>query len=256
MQRLEKLIFEQADRTPDNIAVEHNGTRLTYRELKTQALDIGRELTRAGLKPGQTVAIYQRRSLGTLPLMLGIWEAGGIVVPINPTTPAKMLETIIHDASPRFIFNQSSVTPTATASNGQTPVKRGPEACYVIYTSGSEGRPKGVVGSHRSLIHYLRWHAKEFAVTQADRFSQAAPLSFDFSLKELLVPLLVGARVCMAERSTVINARKFVEWVHESRITVMSCVPTLLRSILQLPPSAADSDVFRSLRAVLISGDM
>ena len=256
MQRLEKLIFEQADRTPDNIAVEHNSARLTYRELKTQALETSRELTRAGLQPGQTVAIFQHRSLTTLPLVLGIWEAGGIVVPINPTTPPKMLEVMIHDAAPRFIFNETSLTPSATSTNGKQPLKRGPEACYVIYTSGSEGKPKGVVGSHRSLIHYLRWQAKEFAVNQADRFSQAAPLSFDFSLKELLVPLLCGARVCIADRTTVINARKFIEWVHESRITIMSCVPTLLRSILQLPPSPADRDVFRSLRAVLISGDM
>jgi amino acid adenylation domain-containing protein len=256
MQRLEKLIFEQADRTPANVAVEHNATRLSYRQLKTQALEISRELTSAGLKPGQTVAIFQHRSHATLPLMLGIWAAGGIVVPINPTTPAKMLETIVHDAAPRFIFNESSVTPSATATNGQKPIQRGPEACYVIYTSGSEGKPKGVVGSHRSLIHYLRWQAKEFAVNQADRFSQAAPLSFDFSLKELLVPLVCGARVCIADRTTVINARKFVEWVHESKITVMSCVPTLLRAILQVPESPIDRDVFRSLRAVLISGDM
>jgi amino acid adenylation domain-containing protein len=130
------------------------------------------------------------------------------------------------------------------------------DSCYVIYTSGSEGRPKGVVGSHRSLIQYLTWQAKEFAVKENDRFSQSAPLSFDFSLKELLVPLLCGARVCIADRTTVINARKFVEWVHESRITVMCCVPTLMRSILQLAATRADRDVFRSVRAVLISGDM
>jgi len=40
MQRLEKLIFAQADRTPDAVAVEHNGARLSYRQLKTQALEI------------------------------------------------------------------------------------------------------------------------------------------------------------------------------------------------------------------------
>ena len=70
MQRLEKLIFEQADRTPDAIAVEHNGARLNYRQLKTQALEISGELRRSGLMPRQTVAIFQHRSLATLPLML------------------------------------------------------------------------------------------------------------------------------------------------------------------------------------------
>lgn len=283
MQRIEKLIFDQADRNPDAIAVEHNGARLTYRQLKTQALEIGQELRKSGLKPGQTVAIFQQRSLATLPLMLAIWEAGGIVVPINPTTPAKMLETMIHDASPRIVLTDPSfksgvaevvskvnlpsrpgVVAGDPRSNGNLRLNHegfqnpliDEDSCYVIYTSGSEGRPRGVVGSHQSLIHYLRWQAKEFAVNKADRFSQSAPLSFDFSLKELLVPLICGARVCIADRDTVMNARKFVEWARESKITMMCCVPTLLRSILQLSGSPADKDVFRFLRALLISGDM
>ena len=283
MQRIEKLIFDQADRTPDAIAVEHNGARLTYRQLKTQALEISQELRKSGLKPRQTVAIFQQRSLATLPLMLAIWEAGGIVVPINPTTPAKMLETMIHDASPRIVLTDPSLKPGVAEAVSKVNLPSRPgvvagdprsngnlrlsyegfqnplideDSCYVIYTSGSEGRPRGVVGSHQSLIHYLRWQAKEFAVNKADRFSQSAPLSFDFSLKELLVPLICGARVCIADRDTVMNARKFVEWAHESKITMMCCVPTLLRSILQLPGSPADADIFRFLRALLISGDM
>jgi amino acid adenylation domain-containing protein len=283
MQRIEKLIFAQADRTPDAVAVEHNGASLSYRQLKSQALEISAELRRSGLQPGQTVAILQHRSLATLPLMLAIWEAGGIVVPINPTTPAKMLETMIHDASPRIILTDSELKPGVAdvvhnvnltsppgivagdpRSNGHLTLTHeglfnpaiDDDVCYVIYTSGSEGRPKGVVGSHKSLIHYLRWQAKEFSVNEADRFSQSAPLSFDFSLKEFLVPLVSGARVCIADRSTVINARKFVEWAHESRISVMCCVPTLLRSILQLPRSASDRGSFEFLRALLISGDM
>ena len=70
------------------------------------------------------------------------------------------------------------------------------------------------------------------------------------------MPLLCGARVCIADRSTVIDARKFVQWVRDSGITVMCCVPTLLRSMLPLPGSRVDREGFRSLRAVLISGDM
>jgi acyl-coenzyme A synthetase/AMP-(fatty) acid ligase/acyl carrier protein len=78
-------------------------------------------------------------------------------------------------------------------------------------------------------------------------------LSFDFSLKELLVPLICGARVCIADRSTVIDPAKFLEWVEESGITVMCCVPTLMRALLQLPN---DGSALQSMRSVLISGDM
>lgn len=256
MRRVEKLIFEQAERTPQAIAVEHNRRRLTYQQLKAQALEISRTFRTSGLRRGEAVAIYERRSLATLPLVLGIWHAGGVVVPISATTPAKMLESMIHDLLPRFIFNGSSIMPSGNGLNGTKPTVHAEDVCYVIYTSGSEGRPKGVVGSHESLIHYLRWQAKAFSVSESDRFSQTAPLSFDFSLKELLVPLLCGARVCIADRSTVIDARKFVDWVRDREITLMCCVPALLRSILLLPNSPADRDLFQSLRALLISGDM
>ena len=284
MQRIEKLIFAQANRTPDDVAVEYKGARLNYRELKSQALEISQALKNSGLAIGETVGIFQHRSLTTLPLVLGIWDAGGVVVPINPAMPVKMLESVIQDSSPSVILAEPDLRPRITQainnlnlisspqivtgdprSNGHSPgnriVQQGAprvikDNCYIIYTSGSEGRPKGVVGSHRSLIQYLRWQVKEFAVTKADRFSQTKPLSFDFSLKELFVPLLCGARVCIADTSTVMDARRFVEWVRESGITIMCCVPTLLRSILQLPPSSSDAELFRSVRALLISGDM
>jgi len=260
MQRLEKLIFEQADRTPEAVAVEHNGARLTYRELKEEALEVCRELQESGLVSGFSVAVFQHRSLATLPLMLGIWEAGGVVVPINPNTPPKMLEAMLHDASPRIILMDATVKTHVPEfmnnGNGRQPAVYQSDDCYVIYTSGSEGRPKGVIGTHQSLIQYLNWQVKEFAVQGADVFSQTAPLSFDFSLKELLAPLLCGARVCLADRNTVMDARKFVEWAYDSKVTVMCCVPTLLRSMLQLPSSQANREVFQSLRALLISGDM
>lgn len=260
MQRVEKLIFDQADRSPDAVAVEHNGARLSYRQLKSEALNISYELRKSGLTPGQTVAIYQPRSLATVPLLLGVWEAGGLILPINQNTPAKVLEKMIQDAAPRIILTDPTVRshmPESVSNiKGRKPARNDLNDCYIIYTSGSEGWPKGVVGTHQSLAHYLSWQAKEFAVNETDRFSQAAPLSFDFSFKELLVPLLCGARVCIADRTIVINARKFVNWVEESGITVMCCVPTLLRSILHLPAAPSDRDVFRSLRALLISGDM
>jgi len=223
MQRIEKLIFAQANRTPDDVAVEYKGARLNYRELKSQALEISQALKNSGLAIGETVGIFQHRSLTTLPLVLGIWDAGGVVVPINPAMPVKMLESVIQDSSPSVILAEPDLRPRIAQaidninlisspqlvtgyprSNGHSPHNRKfrqsarrviKDNCYIIYTSGSEGRPKGVVGSHRSLIQYLRWQVKEFAVTKADRFSQTKPLSFDFSLKELFVPLLCGARL-------------------------------------------------------------
>lgn len=287
--RVERLILQQAERSPAAVAVEHAGARLTYAELKSQALEISNGLQKIGLNPGDRVAIFQHRSLATVPLLLGIWEAGGVVVPINPNTPTKMLEWIVQSSAPRVIVTDAELKQRVhdAANEGEMPgilthgwhvnghsrnfvlpplaepltlrLNDTPEQtddCYVYFTSGSQGRPKGVRGSHKGLVHYLKWQAKEFAVTETDRFSQIAPLSFDFSLKEFLVPLICGARVCIADRNTLLDPAKFVEWVREMRITVMCCVPTLFRSLLELSDDARAAGAFESLRCMLISGDM
>jgi amino acid adenylation domain-containing protein len=290
MERIERLIFEQAERNPDADAVEHRGARLSYAELLRQSMRVSRALAKFGLKPGQTVGFYQERSLSTLPLLLGAWDAGAVVVPINPNVPAKMLEWIIQTSSSRFVLTDESLEgriadvatghdlaclpiisaellrdedggpkqmPVANSIETDAPEGLNEDACYIIYTSGSQGRPKGVMGSHRSLVHYVRWQAEAFSVEESDRFSQIAPLSFDFSLKELLVPLVRGACVCIADRnSVVVNPEQFVAWVKQSGITVMCCVPTLVRSILQLPDAAIPEGAFESVRQLLISGDM
>ena len=111
MLRIEKLIFDQADQLPEATAVEHNGKQLSYRELKQQALEISRGLRECGLDAGETVVVFQHRSLSTLPLVLGIWEAGGVVLPVDPNTPLKMLEWIIRDSRPRVIVTDGDLKP-------------------------------------------------------------------------------------------------------------------------------------------------
>ncbi|HEY6659505.1 MAG TPA: non-ribosomal peptide synthetase [Pyrinomonadaceae bacterium] len=293
MSRIEKLIFDQAARTPNAVAIEFNGTQLSYSDVQREAVEIGRVFTQLGFIPGRPVAICLERSVATIPLLLGIWKAGGVVVPINPNTPEKTLEWLIKDFSPWALITSPALEDRVTnaldsagldaalilldvaiPSNGHRrenlftlsarprPYPTGhagnslpDDTCYIIYTSGSEGRPKGVMGSHKSLVQYVKWQVKEFSINEADRFSQIAPLSFDFSLKELLVPLVCGARVCMVDTGTVRDPRKFLNWVANSRITVMCCVPTLLRSLLQVTDSTNGSGL-RTLRYILISGDM
>ena len=293
MSRIEKLIFDQAARTPNAVAIEFNGTQLSYSDVQREAVEISRTLTQLGFISGRPVAICLERSVATTPLLLGIWKAGGVVVPINPNTPEKTLEWLIEDSSPWAVITSSALEDRVTnaldsagldaelirldvaiPSNGHRrenlftlSARPRPhligladnilpdDTCYIIYTSGSEGRPKGVMGSHKSLVQYVKWQVKRFSINEADRFSQIAPLSFDFSLKELLVPLVCGARVCIVDTGMVRDPRKFLGWVANSRITVMCCVPTLLRLLLQVTDST-NGNALRTLRYVLISGDM
>ncbi|PSL21502.1 non-ribosomal peptide synthetase [Chitinophaga ginsengisoli] len=102
---------------------------------------------------------------------------------------------------------------------------------YVFYTSGSTGVPKGIKGTHRSLSHYIQWHSKEFAVGIDSRISQIAPVTFDASLKDILVALTSGATLCIPAPDTRQRMPSLVQWLADIRISVLQTVPSLFRLI-------------------------
>lgn len=146
-----------------------------------------------------------------------------------------------------------------SSAEGFTPSQSHTDRAYIFFTSGSEGAPKGVMGSHRGLDHYIQWQAEALGHCQQDRFSQIAPHSFDFCLKEILVPLATGGSVFLADRETVLDPLRFIEWGGERGITVMSLIPALFRSLYSafpLAPEPLQASFLSGLRQVLVSGDV
>lgn len=263
MRRLEQLVREQAERTPDRVAVRSGSSTLTYADLLGEASQVGRLLSDHGLRPGDAIGLQLERSPLAIAAMLGVWQAGMIAVPVSLAAPVEVVHQIVADAEVQALLTASGahlalakvdVPPTA----GVGRAAESPDDCYIYYTSGSRGSPKGVVGLHSSLLHYLEWHAQEFCVGPDDRFSQVAPLSFDFSLKEIFVPLIRGASVHLAEPSVLVDPARFLAWVEAARLTVVCCVPTLFRALTGQAQRAPRQSklALGSVRAMLISGDL
>ena len=81
---LHELVYAQAERTPDAPAIVCGDQTLKYEELVRAARRLAHRLRAAGVGPDTPVALCVERTLHTVPAMLGILDAGGAYVPVDP----------------------------------------------------------------------------------------------------------------------------------------------------------------------------
>ncbi|MFJ1749547.1 amino acid adenylation domain-containing protein [Streptomyces sp. NPDC088116] len=214
------VLFEaQAARTPDAVAVEHQGNALTYAEVNARANRLARLLIAQGARPERTVAVALPPSARTVITLLAVMKSGAAYLPLDPGLPADRVAALLDDARPVLVVTTGAAGPSlptgarlitldaaatvddlaarsaADLADADRPValsSRHP--VYVIYTSGSTGRPKGVVVEHRSLSSYLRW-ARENHPAAGGVAALHSPFTFDLTVTALYTPLISGGRV-------------------------------------------------------------
>ncbi|WIN00886.1 amino acid adenylation domain-containing protein [Actinoplanes oblitus] len=227
---LHEIFEEQARRTPDEVAVVSDGTRLTFAELDARADRFAHRLLAGGAGPEDRVAVVLPRSGDQLVAVLGIFKAGAVYVPIDPEYPEQRIRFMIEDAAPVAVITE----PGQLSGTGDGPVERRPaasprHAAYLIYTSGSTGTPKGVVVEHQALLNlYHTHHAELFGRPERLRCAVTASFSFDTSLEGLLA-LAAGNEVHVIGDATRRDPRALVDYVAEQRIDFLDLTPSHAR---------------------------
>jgi amino acid adenylation domain-containing protein len=145
-----------------------------------------------------------------------------------------------------------------TLNDGDPAVElNGDDSNYIFYTSGSTGNPKQIEGCHKGLSHFIHWEIKEFSVTDQCKVSQLAPVSFDVSLRDIFVPLVSGGTLCIPGHDTRFQPASLLAWLIASQVTLMHCVPTVLRLLTdELKSNPADAKALTAnLRHILLAGE-
>jgi natural product biosynthesis luciferase-like monooxygenase protein/amino acid adenylation domain-containing protein len=246
---LPQLVADTARRTPDACAVIDGDARLTYRELDRRAQAIAARLRALGIRPEAFVGVCMGRSADMLAAVLGVLQAGGAYVPMDPDFPHERLALMLEDSRAAIVLCDAE---TAASHGSRLPAAlwedvaliatgdvtrfecdaRAEDAAYLIYTSGSTGRPKGVEIPHRALTNFLTSMQTRPGITAADTLLAVTTLSFDIAGLELFLPLVAGARVVIASRDTALDPTLLAAELSRHAVTILQATPATWRGLL------------------------
>ncbi|MFJ3955292.1 AMP-binding protein [Streptomyces libani] len=85
-------------RAPDRTALAYFDGRLTYAETDALSDGVAAHLTERGFRRGDRAAVMLQNTPHFVLALLGVWKAGGVVVPVNPMYKSAEMRHILDDA--------------------------------------------------------------------------------------------------------------------------------------------------------------
>lgn len=164
------VLGESARHFPDRIAVVEGATRVTYRELWTEALRCAAGLREAGVKPGDRLAVLLPNTTEFLRVYYGALAAGATVVPVHALLVADEVRYVLEHSGAVGVVSGGplwAVADEAARAAGVRAFQGAPTAAeplaapepaepsdtaVILYTSGTTGRPKGALLTHLNIV--------------------------------------------------------------------------------------------------------
>jgi amino acid adenylation domain-containing protein/non-ribosomal peptide synthase protein (TIGR01720 family) len=220
------LVQWRAQHQPDRVAYiflsdgETEESRLTYGELDVRARTVGAWL-QSLLSQGDRVLLLYPPGLEYLTALFGCLYAGIVAVPAYPPRLNRSLlriQSLVADAGAVAALTTSSILSRVTpffsenpqletlrwltldnaaiglTDGWQKPTIRDEDLAFLQYTSGSTSTPRGVMLSHRNLLHNERIIQQAFQQSEQSIIAGWLPFYHDMGLiGNVLQSLFVGA---------------------------------------------------------------
>lgn len=250
--RIHHLLEDRATRTPDAVFLYELEGTTTYGALQAMVETAANDLLAAGVRPTDRVVLVAENCAAHIALLLacsrvGAWSCGvnarmspGEIAAIAERADARLcgFTTDASDAARTHAQRASAVPATlpgvmftaARAEARPEPDAALADAAAIIFTSGTSGTPKGVMVSHRGLLHFGRVSAAVRALDTHDRVYAFLPMTHIFGIGTVLMAALTGGAALVLRAS--FSSADMLEALAHGQVSNLLGPPTMYARLL------------------------
>ena len=282
---LAHLLWRMARQFPNRAALFQGASPVaSYAQWAQRSAHLAHQFERAGLKPGDRVALFMHNHPRYLELMLGAWWAGLAVVPINAKLHVREAQWIIDNAQASWGFVTADVTrdnneqlqglqrvmdvnsaeadawwsgPDLGRDSALRPIaaRQSDDLAWLFYTSGTTGRPKGVMITHRNLMTMgLAYFSDVDNIASHDAIAYAAPMSHGAGL--YAIPHLMAGARHVVPVSGGFDAAELFELGQALGPLSLFAAPTIVKRLVDhaAQTERSPADCARSFKTIVYGG--
>ncbi|MCI8780254.1 MAG: amino acid adenylation domain-containing protein [Lachnospiraceae bacterium] len=241
---------DTAKKFSDKVAVIDEQMEITFSQWKNMAQIVGYEIRQRRNGMQFPVLVYLPKSVMALVAFTGIMYSGNYYTPTDVKFPFKKVDSIIKCLLPELIITNEECG-KKLIENGIKEDKLlyidkldfqreqlgsmfdktetiDTDLAYVLFTSGSTGVPKGVAITHRGIIDYIDWAAKEFNITSNEKIANQAPFYFDNSILDIYLCMSQGTQLYIVPEMYFAFSAKLLTYLRDKQINFIFWVPSAL----------------------------
>jgi long-chain acyl-CoA synthetase len=279
LERISDIPRAWALRAPDLNALTDGERRTTFGELWSCIGKARAFLESRGARSGDRVVIVGENCAALIVLLFAVSELGAWPVVVNARLSERELSAICAHCEPRLMFFTHEVSadaqhhgerlgacaieadgigtvmacdaaPNVRAESGTT----AREVALLIYTSGTTGQPKGVMVTHRGLLHFARVSATSRYLEPGDCAYAVLPMSHIFGIGTLLLATLYGG--ASLSLSTRFDPADVIEAIESGTISILQGVPTMFTRLVSFLRESGRTISIANLRYLYTGGSL
>src|SRR3990170_3130340 len=279
------LLARNARTYRNEIGLVDGPQRFSWNGLDRRANQFGHALRAAGIRQGETIAVYAQNCYEYVEALFGAAKVGVAVATVNYRLVEREVDYVLGDSSAAALVFDPSYSNIVDSIRRRRPKLRrlismgshppsfaeqyekflAPHATIepeperpiqdeapllIIYTSGTTGAPKGGVWWHKGTIANMGTFAHAIGIRYGMKLILPAPLYATAGASMILATVFVGATGVLVN----FDARRVLELIPHERADYINLVPATINFCLNIP-RFRDYDL-SSLKTILYAGSV